>query len=221
VTGGVPTVAGAAALAGSGGLGNAGGRAGESAGQGGMPDDGPPSFPATVVLDAFNRDGLGLGTSWIGATDDYSLEEQALWCELCSSAALWSTPFEAEQEVHATLKSFDADAGEINLVLKAQGDAGCELIEVLFSPASAHAAIAYCTGGAWTDLGGTPVVIEPGDRVGGRSLSNGFVEIYVNDQLLTTVDASSFPYSVGRIGVDGVSGDNGLSWDDFGGGEWR
>lgn len=186
-----------------------------------MPDDGPPSFPVTGVLDDFNRDGLGLGSAWIGAADDYSLKEQALWCELCSAAALWSVPFEAEQEVHATFKSFNPDAGEINLVLKAQGDAGCELIEVLFSPAAAHAAIAYCTEGAWTDLGVTPVVVKPGDRVGGRSLSNGFVEIYLNDELVTTVDASGFPHRVGRIGVDGVSGDDGLSWDDFGGGDWR
>jgi len=218
--GGIPTVGGSAPIAGTSGAANTSGGPGLTAGTGGMSGDGPPSFPATGVLDDFNRDGLGIGDSWLGEADNYSLQEQGLWCELCASAALWSTPFGVEQEVHATLKSFDADAGEINLVLKAQ-DSGCELLEVLFSPARAEAAIAYCTEGVWTDLGTTPLVVEPGDRVGGRSLSNGFVEIYLNGELVTTVDATGFPYDVGRIGVDGVSGDDGLSWDDFGGGDWR
>lgn len=220
-TGGIPTVAGSASLAGNGGAGNTSGAPSPNAGRGGMQGNEPPPFPATDVLDAFNREGPGLGSSWIGAADEFSLEEQTLWCELCSAATLWSAPFEAEQEVHATLKSFDPDAGEINLVLRAQGDPSCELLEVLFSPAAAQAAIAYCTEGMWTDLGVTPLVAKPGDRVGGRGLSNGFVEVYVNEQLVTTVDASGFPHRVGRIGVNGVSGENGLRWDDFGGGEWR
>lgn len=219
--GGLPTVGGSAPLAGSGGVGNTSGGSSSGAGTGGKPDEQPHPFPATGVLDDFNRDNLGLGASWVGEADNYSLEDQALWCEVCASAALWSTPFDGEQEVHATLKSFDADAGEINLVLKAQDEAGCELLEVLFSPARAEATVAFCTGGVWTDNGTTPLVIKPGDRVGGRSLSNGFVEIYLNGQLVTTVDASDFPYSSGRIGVDGVSGSDGLTWDDFGGGEWR
>lgn len=220
-TGGIPTIGGSAPIAGTAGAANTSGGPGSSAGAGGTPDDEPASFPATGVLDDFNRGGLGLGASWIGGADNYSLDDQALWCEICSSAALWSTPFGAEQEVYAVLKSFDSDAGEINLVLKAQDEAGCELLEVLFSPARAEVAVAFCTGGAWTDHGTTPLVIKPGDRVGGRSLSNGFVEVYRNDELITTVDASDFPYSSGRIGVDGVSGADGLTWDDFGGGEWR
>jgi hypothetical protein len=220
-TGGAPSTAGAQSTAGKGGVGNSSGSPGMTAGAGGMPDDGPPAFPATDVLDRFSREGPELGISWIGAADDYSIKEQTLWCEFCSAATFWSTPFEAEQEVHATLKAFDAGAGEINLVLKAQNDPSCELIEVLFSPGSAHARISYCTEGMWTELGVTPVIAKPGDRLGGRALSNGFVEIYLNDQLVTTVDASGFPYELGRIGVNGVSGDNGLRWDDFGGGEWR
>ena len=81
--------------------------------------------------------------------------------------------------------------------------------------------IAYCTAGTWTDLEVTPLSLEPGDRLGGRAHENGLIGIYVNDQLLTTVDASGFPHEGGRIGVNGISGNNGNLWDDFGGGDFR
>jgi hypothetical protein len=230
--GGAANIGGAPGGAPPGSAGNAGtdssGSGGSAVGSAGMPGTSgtggsgdPPDFPATDVLDDFNRPGPALGLSWIGGTDAYSIKEQALWCELCTSAALWSAVFGPEQEVFAKLVHFDADAAEINLILRAQSSPDCDLIEVLYAPVNSTVRIAYCSDDMWTDLEVTPVTVKPGDRLGGRARANGFIEIYVNQQLITTVDASGFPFETGRLGVDGISGVNGNQWDDFGGGEWR
>jgi hypothetical protein len=209
---------GAGPLGGKGGLGGLGGSAGLPGVSGGGPGE-PPAFPATGVLDDFDREGPALGEKWTGL--EYSLAEQALWCELCAAPALWGAVFGSQQEVFAKLAAFGNDAGEINLVLKAQNADGCDLIEVLYSPAEHTTFVAYCVAGEWTNLEAKPLTLSPGDRFGARALANGSVEIYAGDELVITIDASGFPYEGGRIGVNGVSGDTGLSWDDFGGGNWN
>jgi hypothetical protein len=213
---------GGVALAGAPALGGKGGTAGTASisGSGGGTGE-PRPFPATDVLDTFNREGPGLGPSWLGAVNDYSIVEQALWCEYCTAATLWEEAFGSEQEVHATLRAFDGDAGEINLVLRAQEDLHCELIELLYSPSRETLRVAYCNESSWTDLPEKELKLGPGDRFGARALANDQIEIYVNEQLLETYDASGFPHSNGRIGANGVSGVTGLSWDDFGGGNSR
>lgn len=231
--GAAPLGMGASAAASGGGR-PAGGAAGHSAGgsaglpeasragQGGETDgEGPPAFPATEVLDDFNRLGAGIGASWIGAADDYSLNKQALWCEFCGGAALWSASFGAEQEVFATYTGFDSDAMEINLVLKAQLRPDCELIEVLYSPDERTARIAHCANDKWTDSEKIQLVLRPGDQFGGRAHADGTVELFVNGGAIARIDASDFPHPAGRIGVNGLSGPSGNSWDDFGGGDWQ
>jgi hypothetical protein len=178
------------------------------------------AFPATSLLDDFNREGPELGGNWLGATGEYALTEKSVWCEYCTQAALWSERFGAQQEVFATLTAFDGDANEINLVLKAQEDAGCNMIELLYSPAAGHVRIAFCAEGAWTDLDPVSLLLEPGDRLGARGHADGSVEAFVNGVSFETFDVSDYPFASGRIGINGVSGDNGLRWDDFGGGSW-
>lgn len=221
-TGSAGSGSGGVAIAGASPLGGSGGIAGTPgiSGSGGGTRESPP-FPATDVLDDFDYEGPGLGPSWLGAADDYSIVEQALWCEYCAAATLWEEAFASEQEVHATLRAFDSDAGEMNLVLRAQEDPYCELIELLYSPARATVRVAYCTESSWTDLPEKELKLEPGDRFGGRALADDQIEIYVNEQLVATYDATGFPHHNGRIGVNGVSGVTGLSWDDFGGGNLR
>ncbi|HEY6077846.1 MAG TPA: hypothetical protein VIW29_03545 [Polyangiaceae bacterium] len=226
--GSVPSASGGGAVGGGGKLNSgAGGDSAGSpelsrAGQGGESGVGEgPGFPVTKVLDDFNRLGAGIGMHWIGAVEKYSLNEQALWCEFCGGAALWSTPFGAEQEVFATYAGFDPNAMEINLVLKAQLVSDCELIEVLYSPHEGTARIAYCTEAAWTDSEKVPLMLRAGDRFGGRAHADGTIELFVNGAAVASIDASGFPHQVGRIGVNGLSGPSGNSWDDFGGGDWQ
>jgi hypothetical protein len=178
------------------------------------------AFPASDVLDDFNRADAGLANGWTGGTDNYAVHGEQLSCAACSVSVLWSAPFEAEQEVFATFAGFDADAQEMNLVLRAQ-DSSCEQIEVLYSPAAGHVRIAYCVDWAWTDLEPIELLLEPGQQLGGRIDADGTVQLFVDGQQIGSVDVSAYPHQVGRIGVSGIAGDLGLSWDDFGGGNWK
>jgi hypothetical protein len=206
-----------------GGTGNSGPSTSAGDGQGGEPLDGEklPDFPATKVLDDFNRLGLGLGTSWAGAVEHYSFSQQQLWCALCGEPALWAEELGPEQEVFATYARFDADAMEMNLVLKAQEASDCELIEVLYAPEEKTARVAHCASGKWTDSDKVSVELHAGDQFGGRAHADGTVELFVNGESIASFDASAFPHERGRIGVNGLSGPSGNAWDDFGGGEWR
>lgn len=198
--------------------GSGSGAAGEEAAGG---ETGAEEFPATDVLDDFDRVGPEPGAAWTGAVENYSLVEAQLWCEECAGAALWSVPFGEDQEVYATLSTFDAVAPEVNLVLKAQGSSSCELIEILYSPLELQVRVDYCVDGVWTQLEPASLLLKPGDRLGGRAHADGTVEIFANGELVSATDVSAFPYGVGRIGVNGLAGEAGLYWDDFGGGEWQ
>jgi len=213
--GGVGMLVGGAGGVFGGGAGNISGGAGMTS-IGGVASTG---FPATGILDDFNRTGPGLGLSWVGASQDYALREEQLAYETCYAATLWATPFGEEQEAFATLARFDEGAGEINVVLKAQGSSSCELIEVLYSPLELQTRIAYCYDGAFHDLQRTSLVLRPGDTFGGRAHADGTVEVFANGTVVATYDVSAFPYRTGRIGVNGISGPSGLYWDDFGGGD--
>lgn len=178
-------------------------------------------FPATDVLDDFNRAGSTLGDGWIGAADEYVLKDQQLWCGLCTASALWSGPFAAEQEVFATYAGFDPDAREMNLVLRAQGSTTCEQIEVSYSPESLDVRVAYCLDDTWTDLDSFELLLQAGQQLGGRIHADGTLQLFVDGELLGSLDVSAYPHQLGRIGVSGVAGDAGLFWDDFGGGKWK
>jgi hypothetical protein len=200
------------------GVGGGGVVGGGQSGIGGTPSR---PFPASQVLDDFDRADAVLGDGWIGAADAYAIKGEQLWCEICNQSALWSGPFPADQEVFATFARFDPDATEMNLVLRAQDSSTCEQIEVLYSPAALDVRIAYCADGAWTDLESFELLLEPGQQLGGRIHADGTLQLFADGDLLGTVDVSAYPHQVGRIGVSGIAGDLGLSWDDFGGGKWR
>jgi hypothetical protein len=213
-TGGSDT--GGSDTGGSGGLGGLAGLGGV-AGSGGVID-----FPVTRILDNFAREGPSLGTNWVGEVNAYEIVGQTLQCAggYCP-ATFWYQAFGASQEVFATLTGFSESASEINLVLLAQGDPDCELIEVLYAPDRQIVTIEACWDGQWTSLGTVDVFFEHGDQLGGRLLSDGFVYVYKNGVLAGSVDANRYPYigMSGRIGVNAVSDpDIPDVWDDFGGG---
>lgn len=177
-------------------------------------------FPATDVLDDFNRADAALSDGWIGGTDNYVVQGEQLSCVACSVSAQWSAEFATDQEVFATFAGFDPHAQEMNLVLRAQ-DSSCEQIEVFYSPAARDVRIAYCVDWAWTELEPIALVLEAGQQLGGRIHADGALELFVDGQLIGTVDVSDYPHKTGRIGVSGIAADPGLVWDDFGGGNWK
>jgi hypothetical protein len=168
------------------------------------------------LLDDFERGELG--GDWFGGTESYAIKDGRLWCEICNQAAFWSGPFEREQEVFATFSGFDAAAKEMNLILRGQESSTCEQIEIIYSPASLDVRVAYCVDGTWTDLEGVELLLQPGQQLGGRLHADDKLDVFVDGMLVRSYELGDFPHKIGRIGVSGLPGAQGIFWDDFGGG---
>jgi hypothetical protein len=227
-TGGASGSSGASGSGGSAGTRDAGGGSGGSAGSAGAAGSAGTAgsqnerFPRTTVLDDFNRANGPPGSNWTGNVASYAVSDQRLaFVSGAGHAALWQSLFGAEQEVFATLASIDPDAGEINVVLKAQEYADCELLEVLYSPSEQRLELTYCRAGIWHSIDGIPLTLQRGDQLGARFYANNNVHVFVNGVRAAIFDASEYPYADrgGRIGVNCEANPDGTTaWDDFGGG---
>jgi hypothetical protein len=101
-------------------------------------------FPATGVLDSFNRGDGPVGANWTGNASGYSIAGNAPADNGGNASTLpWNTAFGPDQEVYAMPGSINADASEIDLVLKAQDNGECNLLEVWYQPS-------HGTGQVWT-----------------------------------------------------------------------
>ena len=121
----------------------------------------------------------------------------------------------------ATLASINPDADEINVVLKAQGEPDCELLEILYSPSAKRLELHYCANGSWHMIDGIPLTLQSGDQLGARYYANNNVHVFVNGVRAAIFDASEYPHADrgGRIGVNCEANPDGTTaWDDFGGG---
>jgi hypothetical protein len=195
-----------------------------TAGTGGSNAAGATSepFPSYGVLDDFNRPGPEVGTNWIGAVTAYSVSDEQLDCvgNYCAGT-FWHEKFGAVQEAFVTLAYFDLEAQESNLVIKAQGDKDCDLMEIAYLPWMGRVEVIACAGGFYS-LGSVQVSFAPGDQLGARARADGFIEVFKNGSRIGLFDANSYPFidQSGYIGVNGFTGTGVTSngWDDFGGG---
>jgi PKD repeat protein len=181
----------------------------------------PGGFPATGVLDTFNRANGPIGANWAGATGGYSVNGNRLDVE-SGGALYWNTAFGTDQEVYVTLSAIDANAQEIDLLLKGQGTGECNVLEVWYDPRAGRVQVWTCHGsGVWTQHGANiSATFQAGDRFGARARPDGTVEVYRNGTRIGTVAISSaWPYrgSSGRIGVWMLQAPA-TFLDDFGGG---
>jgi hypothetical protein len=181
----------------------------------------PGGFPGTGVLDTFNRANGPIGANWAGATGGYSVNGNRLDVE-SGGALYWNTAFGADQEVYVTLSAIDANAQEIDLLLKGQGTGECNVLEVWYDPRAGRVQVWTCHGsGVWTQHGANiSATFQAGDRFGARARFDGTVEVYRNGTRIGTVAVSSaWPYrgSGGRIGVWMLQAPA-TFLDDFGGG---
>jgi hypothetical protein len=91
-------------------------------------------------------------------------------------------------------------------------------MEVLYEPVQGEVEVQFCSGNDWTYAGTAGLELEPGDVLGARTYEDGQTKVYVNGEVVLTVDASAFQYHAvgGHVGVNSI----GKSYyDDFGGGD--
>lgn len=182
---------------------------------------GSVAFPATNVLDNFNRADGALGTNWQGLTAGSRIVSNRVNVNN-GEDIYWSTTFGASQEVFVKLVTIDPAASEVDLILKAQGTYYTSgLLLICYNPAGQQIQVfSYSSSQSWRQYGGDiSVALVNGDQLGARATANGQVQVYRNGQLLATRDTSSWTFTTsgGRSGVWFVNNTTSVI-DDFGGG---
>ena len=206
ITGGIPATDG-------GGTGGGGGGSG---------------FPATPVLDDFNRADGPLGATWsVDTPGGFQVSnDQLVGAPGTPGIMVWPTVFGATQEAYITVVSFDPGDGELELILKNQGMImECDSLEIDFQPSGAGAGMGMlgvygCVGNNPMTFGTVPFTLAPGDQLGARARADGKLEVYRNGVVANVIDISTFPHtgSGGRIGFYSSSLVAPAHLDDFGGG---
>ncbi len=183
----------------------------------------PSGFPASIILDNFNRANGAIGSSWSGFTS-YAAVASNLLSFSNEAYIFWNAAaFGANQEVYVTLTSINTSASETDLLLKSQSNSTYAngVLEVLYDPVNHLVQVwSYSPAQGWVQRGVTmAVTLANGDQFGARVTSLGQVQVYRNGVLLGTMDASgwTFATSSGYIGL-WYNGPSGMTMDNFGGG---
>ncbi len=183
----------------------------------------PGAFPATSVLDNFNRPDGALGGSWISGSSHLVITSNVMAENTGAvAAAVWPTVFGASQEAYLTVAASSASAVKQGLMLKLQGtDSTADHVEVAYC-----AQLQQVTLSTWSPVSGFQrfagpftQVFHAGDRLGARMYANGHVDAYFNGTLIGSGAVPSWPYAAGggRIGFVLLKA-SGARQDDFGGG---
>ncbi|HYD39671.1 MAG TPA: SdrD B-like domain-containing protein [Anaeromyxobacter sp.] len=188
-------------------------------GGGGGPGGAPLPFPATPILDGFNRANTssGLGASWAGATSAFQIfSSQVRTTAGLGGSVRWEPAvFGPNQEAYFTFRRSSPLSPEQAVFLKLTGTSpqafSAAAIEVLFNDVSNRVVIRTKVPGAlfWTTRASYPAAFAPGDQLGARALSDGTVTAFRNGAVLGSVNVTSGPapwpavyaQGGGRIGI--------------------
>ncbi|MFQ3683878.1 ExeM/NucH family extracellular endonuclease, partial [Roseiflexus sp.] len=184
------------------------------------------TFPATTILDTFNRANGRLGRNWTGATqlDQYRISGNQVDVEK-GGVVLWTTQFGNDQEAFITLTGIDPNSPHHTLLLKGRGTNATQgAILVSYDAVNRQIVVeALQPGQGWRTVRiFTGITLNAGDVLGARALADGSVRVYVNCELIgaadtTTVVGNLYVNRGGRIGVFFHQASN-ATFDDFGGG---
>ncbi len=182
-------------------------------------------FPATGILDDFNRANGILGNNWSGKTAGYTIAaNQLIVSSTGEQDVYWnSSLLGADQEVFVTLTAINLNSTEIGLGLKSQSSSSFApgIIDVLYNPAGNLVQVwTYQSSQGWVQRGASiPVTFVNGDQFGARAKANGQVEVYRNGTLIGVRDVTAWSYFTqgGYIGLFMYSANNTVL-DNFGGG---
>jgi PKD repeat protein/glucose/arabinose dehydrogenase len=184
--------------------------------------NGPPTFPATAVLDNFDRANGPVGAPWAGDVNGFIVAGNAATQNCCYVSAVWNgAVFGPDQEVYLTFTQIATNAREQDLMLKVQGTSYTTgHIEVRYDSPPGRIQVSTYQSGKWTNRGTSiTTTFAAGDRFGARALANGNVEVYKNATLLGTRSVTAWPfYNLGgRVGLTIENAQN-ARYDNYGGG---
>ena len=180
-------------------------------------------FPATNVLDDFDRVDGAVGAPWTGALAGLQVVNEGLTSTSLTNFMIWNgAVFSPNQEAFVTLTEPVA-LGLEDLLLKVQDTTSVAAeIQVRYDPGGGRVVVStYSPGEGWSARGQFLVHFEPGDQFGARADSIGMVRVFQNSQLAGEVDASAWQFATsgGRIGLSAIGLGTGGTLDDFGGGD--
>jgi hypothetical protein len=183
------------------------------------------AFPATPVLDSFDRADGPLGSSWISDAHFNVVANAARYTEFCPNGsggcgpgtAIWSTELGPTQEIHVRLASLPG-YGYIDLLLK--------------SDTGRHVSVHYDVGMKTIEIssagpgGGShhtqPFVLARGDQLGARHYPDGRTVVFRNGAVLVETRTAGWAFNDagGRVAFYAACAGNGAgtTFDDFGGG---
>ena len=150
------------------------------------------AFPATAVLDSFDRANGGLGASWSGSSGGYSVAGNLLSVGSGGDVYWRGTAFGADQEVFITFSTLKATAEEQDLLLKSQSSTsyGSGVIEVWYDAAGGRIQVwTYSSAQNWVQRGAdVPGKFACVDQFGAGARATGQGELYRNVVRLATRD---------------------------------
>ncbi|MBI5566319.1 MAG: IPT/TIG domain-containing protein [Chloroflexi bacterium] len=189
-------------------------------------------FPATAVLDTFNRaNNTNLGANWSTPSTGYRVNANTLQVRSGASQIRWTAAFGANQEAYFTFTDVSTTASEQDLVLKNTGGSTA-MIQVIYNrPASQVRIETLDPVNGWVVRATLPAVtFVNSDQFGAQALQDGTVRVYKNGSLIgsTNVTSGAAPWPTalaqagGQIGVAFIGTTNIGAGDarinDFGGG---
>lgn len=184
------------------------------------------TFPASNLLDDYNRADGRLGANWSGATklDQYRISANQVDVTK-GGAVLWNTEYGVDQEAFITLTALDSTSTHHTLLLKGRGvNATQGAILVSYDARNQRITIeALDPGYGWRTVSVVAnITMAAGDTLGARAMADGSVKVYVNCLPVGTADTTTvvgnrYVNVGGRIGLFFHQAAN-AAFDNFGGG---
>ncbi len=179
-------------------------------------------FPASAVLDDFNRTDGALGGAWIGDVTGATIDKNAATSTCCDVFPVWDGPdaaFGPDQEAYLTFTTITP--APVGLMLKVQGtiQPGAH-IEARYLPARGIVRVLTHGPDGSTNLRGEfPALFAAGDQLGARVFEDDLVQVFKNGKIIGTCSAADGSNSTlgGRIGFT-LGSSVPPRVDDFGGG---
>ncbi len=178
-------------------------------------------FPATGILDAFDRANGAIGSGWNGDKSSFTISGNRL-VATSGGMLFWNAAsFGADQEAYVTLANIDSATTNMDLLLKSQTMAKDSFLEINYNPVKKTLQVeTYTKAQGYVSYGAAiSVTFLNGDLLGARAAADGTVSLYRNGILLGTRNVSAWANSAsgGYIGLLSWGGTT-SAYDNFGGG---